>query len=133
VEQSSDPISCVPGCHAPVPTQLQMERLCVLHFLLGLEHTCADMRRETVVGGSSAARRTEIAFQVKAMAEKLSHVALISPALTDEMKKRVLTALLTLMNLQESLDRSTMRNAPGPKSVKPAAASPFPRLAIVHG
>lgn len=133
MEQSGQPISCLPGCHTPVPAELVTEKLCVLHFLLSIEHACAGMRRETVIGGSSAVRRTEIAAQLKATAEKLSHVALISPALTDEMKKRVLTTFLTLMNLQESLDRSTARNKPGPQSIKPAAGRPLTTLAIAHG
>lgn len=91
------------------------------------------MRRETVIGGSSAVRRSEIAAHVKGTAEKLSHVAVISPPLTDEMKMRVLTTFLTLMNLQESLDRSTTRNAPGPESVRPATARPLTTLAVAHG
>jgi hypothetical protein len=133
VEQRGQPISCLPGCHAPVPAELATEKLCVLHFLLSIEHACAGMRREIVGGGSSAMRRTEIAAQVKATAEKLSHVALISPPLTDEMKKRVLTTFLTLMNQQESLDRSTTRNKPGPQSTKPAAGRPLTTLAVANG
>lgn len=91
------------------------------------------MRRETVIGGSSPVRRSEIGTYVKGTAEKLSHVAVISPPLTDEMKKRVLTTFLTLMNLQESLDRSTARNAPGPVSVRPSAARALTTPAIAHG
>jgi hypothetical protein len=121
VEKRGQPISCLPGCHTPVPAELETEKLCVLHFLLSVEHTCAGMRR------------SEIAAHVKGTAEKLSHVAVISPPLTDEMKKRVLTTFLTLMNLQESLDRSTTRNAPGPESVSPAAARSLTTLAVAHG
>ena len=105
----------------------------MLHFLLSVEHACADMRRETVIGGSSAMRRSEITAHVKSTAEKLSRVAVTSPPLTDEMKMRVLTTFLTLMNLQESLDRSATRNAPGPQSVRPAAARPLATLAVAHG
>jgi hypothetical protein len=133
VEQRGQAISCLPGCHTLVPAELEAERLCVLHFLWSVEHTCAGMRRETVVGGSSAVRRSEIAAHVKATAEKLSHVALISPPLADEMKKRVLTTFLTLMNLQESLDRSTARNAPRPQSVNQSADRPLTTLAVAHG
>jgi hypothetical protein len=116
-----------------VPAELEAEKLCVLHFLLSVEHTCAGMRRETVVGGSSAVRRSEIAAGVKATAEKLSHIAVISPPLTDEMKKRVLTTFLTLMNLQESLDRSTTPYAPRPESVRPTAARPLTTIAVGRG
>jgi hypothetical protein len=91
------------------------------------------MRRETVIGGSSAVRRCEIAAHVKGTAEKLSHIAVISPPLTDEMKKRVLTAFLTLMNLQESLERSTTRTAAGPQPIRPAGSLRFTTLARAHG
>jgi hypothetical protein len=133
VKESGQPISCLPGCHTPVPAELETEKLCVLHFLLSIEHTCASLRRETVIGGSSVMRQFEITAHVKGTAEKLSHVAVISPPLTDEMKMRVLTTFLTLMNLHESLDRSTKRNAPGPECVRPAAARPLTKHAVAHG
>ena len=133
MKESGQPISCLPGCHAPVPAELETEKLCVLHFLLSVERTCAGMRRETVIGGSSPVRRSEIAAHVRGTAEKLSHVAVISPPLTDEMKRRVLTTFLTLMNLQESLDRSTTRNAPEFESVRPAVARPLTTLAVARG
>ena len=133
MKESGQTISCLPGCHTPVPAELETEKLCVLHFLLSVERTCASMRRETVIGGSSAMRRSEITAHVKGTAEKLSHVALTSPPLTDEMKMRVLTTFLTLMNLQESLDRVTTRKAPGPESQTPAMARPLTTLAVAHG
>ncbi|HXJ16770.1 MAG TPA: hypothetical protein VNM68_06185 [Candidatus Polarisedimenticolia bacterium] len=102
-------LSCLPGCHTPVPRELEAERLCVLHYILSVERACSGMRRETVIGGSNPARQSEIGSYVKTTAEKLSHVAVVSPPLSDEMKKRVLTTFLTLMNLRESLDRSTRR------------------------
>jgi hypothetical protein len=116
-----------------VPAELEAEKLCVLHFLQSIEHTCAGMRRETVIGGSTAVRRSEIEAHVKGTAEKLSRVAVISPPLTDEMKKRILTTFLTLMNLRESLDRSTARNAPGPQTVSPTAARALTALVIARG
>lgn len=133
VTERGQQISCLPGCHTPVPAELETEQLCVPHFLLSVEHTCAGMRRETVIGGCSAGRRSEIEAYVKGTAEKLSHVAVMSPTLTDEMKKRVLTTFLTLMNLQEGLDRSTTRNAPGPISVRPSAARGLTTPAVAHG
>lgn len=91
------------------------------------------MRRETVIDGSNAMRRSEIATHVKRTAEKLSRVALISPALTDDLKKRVLSTFLILMNLQESLDRSKVRNAPGPESATQKATRSPGRLAAARG
>jgi hypothetical protein len=125
--------SCQPGCHTPVPAELEIEQLCVPHFLLSVEHTCAGMRRETVIGGCSAGRRSEIGAYVKGTAEKLSQVAVISPPLTDEMKKRVLTTFLTLMNLHEGLDRSTTRNTPGSVSIRPSAPRRLTIPAVAHG
>jgi len=108
-------LACLPGCHTPVPRELEAERLCALHYIQSVERDCSRMRRETVTGGSSAARQSEIGIYVKATAEKLSHVAVVSPPLSDEMKKRVLTTFLTLMNLRESLDRSTRPSASQPR------------------
>jgi hypothetical protein len=101
-----------------VPHELEAERLCVLHYILSVERACSGMRRETVINGSSAARQSEIGRYVMATAEKLSHVAIVSPPLSDEMKKRVLSTFLTLMNLRESLDRSTRRSASEPRSAR---------------
>lgn len=130
--ESGQHVSCLPGCCTLVPTELEAERLCVLHFLLSVDRACSGMRRETVIGGCGSGRRSEIGAYVRGTAERLSRVALISPPLTDEMKKRVLTTFLTLMNLQESLDRSTTRNAPGPASVRSAAVRPIAARAVGH-
>jgi hypothetical protein len=84
----------------------------VIHFILGIDHDCADLRREVAMGKASASRQSEIAAYVKATAMKLTEVATGRVRLSDELKKRVLTTLLTLMNLQESLDRSANRATP---------------------
>jgi hypothetical protein len=125
--------ACLPGCHTPVPTELESDRLCVQHFMTSVERACAGMRRETIQVASNATRRIEIGIYVKSTAEKLSRVAVVSPPLSDEMKKRVLTTFMTLMNLQESLDRSMQRNAPGPVPARPNAARQLRLPAIVHG
>jgi hypothetical protein len=96
-------------CQVPVPPELDAECLCVLHFILGIDHDCADLRRETAMGKTSAERQAEIASYVKATAMKLTEVATSRLRLSDELKKRILTTFLTLMNLQESLDRSNNR------------------------
>lgn len=67
------------------------------------------MRREALLVKQSTARRTEISNYVKTTAVKLSEVATGSLRLSDELKKRVLTTFLTLMNVQESIERSTSR------------------------
>lgn len=102
-------VSCKRGCKAAVPKELETESICVLHFVLGIENTCNEMRREAAMELATAVRRCEIESYVKATALKLSDVSTSSTRLSDELKKRVLTTFLTLMNLQESLDRSSRR------------------------
>lgn len=98
-------------CQVPVPQELATESLCVVHFILGIEHDCAELRRETALGKTSPERQSEIASYVKATAMKLTEVATGRLRLSDELKKRILTTFLTLMNVQESLDRSANRSA----------------------
>jgi hypothetical protein len=96
-------------CQIPVPQELETELLCVQHFLLGIEHDCSELRRETALGKTTATRQTEIATYVKSTAMKLTQVATGRLRLSDDYKKRILTTFLTLMNLQESLDRAANR------------------------
>ena len=98
-------------CQVPVPQELQGEHLCVVHFILGIEHDCSELRRENAMGKTSAERQSEIATYVKTTAMRLTQVATGRLRLSDELKKRILTTFLTLMNLQESLDRSANRSA----------------------
>lgn len=97
--------SRLPGCQAPVPPELEVERLCVLHFIQGIEQACTEMRREIARGWPSTTRQSEIANYLKTTGTKLSCVTTGSLRLSDELKKRVLTTHLTLMILRESLDR----------------------------
>ncbi len=97
-------------CQVPVPLELQGDRLCVVHFILGIEHDCSELRRENAMGKTIAERQSEIADYVKTTAMRLTQVATGRLRLSDELKKRILTTFLTLMNLQESLDRSANRS-----------------------
>jgi hypothetical protein len=96
-------------CQVPVPQELETEVLCVQHFLTTIEHDCSELRREIAIGKTMPPRQAEIADWVKATANKLTGVAIGRLRLSDEYKKRILTTFLTLMNLQESLDRSANR------------------------
>ena len=109
-------------CQVPVPQELSDEHLCVIHFLIAIDHDCADLRREVAQGKSSVERQSEIAAYVKATAMKLTVVATSRLRLSDELKKRILTTFLTLMNLQESLDRSANR-ASFIRELRPAVMS----------
>lgn len=108
--EPSRKVSCTQDCcKAPVPTELELERLCVLHFIATIENTCTEMRRETAMDRTPTSRRSEMADYIKTTAMKLSFVATGSARLTDDTKKRILTTFMTLMNLQENIDRSTNR------------------------
>jgi hypothetical protein len=108
VEPNSSPIR-VCWCQMPVPQELQAEGLCILHFIQGIDHDCAELRREIAQGKTSPDRQAQIVAYVKTTAMNLTEVATGRVRLSDEWKKRVLTTFLSLMNLQESLDRSANR------------------------
>jgi hypothetical protein len=94
-----------PGCGTLVPAELDTEAYCVSHFLLSAEKACAEIRRESTTGESSAARRAEFESYVAASAMKLALMGTGNARLSDEIKKRVLTTFHTLMILRENLDR----------------------------
>src|ERR1700722_6646858 len=123
--------SCLKGCKASVPRELEAEQICVQHFMFDIESACAVMRREAAMEGASTTRRREIEDYVKSTALKLSDVATGSARLSDDLKKRVLTTMLTLMNLQESLDRSAARFV----QIRPPqrAVEKIPRPALMLG
>jgi len=107
------PAACTtPGCKTEVPAGLDAERLCVLHFTLTVEKACSEMRRETVLGNASHARQVEIIRYIADHGEMLARVATSGLHLPDEMKARILSTFLTLMNLRENLDRAALRQPP---------------------
>lgn len=101
------------GCKAHVPAALAERKLCVLHFTLSLEQACAEMRRETALGNASHERQREIIGYISDNGEMLARVATSGLPLMDDMKARILSTFLTLMNLRENLDRSALRQPPG--------------------
>jgi hypothetical protein len=106
--------SCqIAGCKNDVPPALTDQRLCVLHFTLSLEAGCADMRRETALGKAPQERQREIMRFITEHGERLARVATSGLHLTDDLKARILSTFLTLMNLRENLDRASMRTPPG--------------------
>jgi hypothetical protein len=126
---SSSP-SCLQGCKASIPRELATEQICVQHYILGIENECSVMRREAAMEGANIARRREIESYIKTTALKLSDVATGSARLSDDMKKRVLTTMLTLMNLQESLDRSTARFVQIRPPQRAVETAPHPALML---
>ena len=103
----------ISGCKHDVPPALVEQKLCVLHFTLSLESSCAEMRRETALGNTPHERQREIMGFITEHGEKLARVATSGLHLTDDLKARVLSTFLTLMNLRENLDRAAMRTPTG--------------------
>jgi hypothetical protein len=101
------------SCKTDVPPALAELSVCVLHFTLAVEQVCAEMRRETVLGKAPHARQTEIMHYISEQGEVLARVATSGLHLADEMKARILSTVLTLMNLRENLDRASLRQSPG--------------------
>jgi hypothetical protein len=87
-----------------------------MHFTLGVEKDCAEMRRETVLGRAPHERQVEIIQYIAARGELLARTATSGLHLPDEMKARILNTFLTLMNLRENLDRAALRQPIGRSS-----------------
>jgi len=103
----------ISGCKHDVPAALGEYNLCILHFTLSLESSCAEMRRETALGNTPQERQREIMRFITSHGECLARVATSGLHLTDDLKARVLSTFLTLMNLRENLDRAAMRTPTG--------------------
>jgi hypothetical protein len=85
--------------------------MCVLHFTLFIEQECAEMRRETALGKANHDRQVEFIQKIAGRGETLVHVATSGFPMTDEIKARILSTLLTLMNCRENIDRAAMRQS----------------------
>jgi len=103
--QNQHIIYCPLGCKRAIPLELRTENLCVLHFIQSIEQGCSIMRREVSIEKVSAARTLEIQSYIKSTAMKLSEIATGGTPLSDELKNRILTNLLAMMNLRDSVDR----------------------------
>jgi hypothetical protein len=101
------------GCKSSVPTALESEKLCILHFTMGIELSCAGMRRETALGRTPRERQLEIISYIAECGELLARVSTAGLHLPDELKARILNTFLTLMNLRENLDRAALRQPLG--------------------
>ncbi len=91
----------------------------MLHFILRVEQSCAEMRRETVLGRASHDRQLEIISYIADHGEMLARAATCGLHLADEMKARILSTFLTLINLRENLDRAAMRTPIGRTGASP--------------
>jgi len=108
------PTNCqITGCKSTAPAALAEQQLCVLHYTLSVEGSCAEMRRETAMGNAPNERLKEIMKFLTENGERLARVATSGMSLTDDLKARILSTFLTLMNLRENLDRASMRGSVG--------------------
>src|SRR3981189_1630486 len=107
----------ISGCKNEAPQAIAEQRLCVLHFTLSLEASCAEMRRETALGNAPQDRQRDILKFITTNGESLARVATSGLHLTDDLKARVLSTFLTLMNLRENLDRASMRTPAGRRGI----------------
>src|SRR5499427_1617031 len=103
----------IAGCKGHTPPALAEQQLCVLHFTLSLEASCSEMRRETALGNAPHDRQREIMRFITENGERLARVATSGLHLTDDLKARILSTFLTLMNLRENLDRAALRTPTG--------------------
>jgi hypothetical protein len=101
------------GCKNQVPRALEPPQMCLLHFMLMVEKSCGEIRRETVYGKTPQARQIEIIEYIAQHGEMLTRAATSGVALADETKARVLNTFLTLINLRENLDRAALRQPVG--------------------
>ncbi len=99
------------GCRVSVPAGQATERLCVLHFTLFIEQECDEMRRQSALGNANHERQAEFMQKISGRGEALVRVATSGFPMSDELKARILSTLLTLMNCRENLDRAAMRQS----------------------
>jgi hypothetical protein len=85
--------------------------MCVLHYTLFIEQECAEMRRESNLGNTSHDRQVDFMNRIATRGETLVRVATSGFSMSDEIKARVLSTLLTLMNCRENMDRAAMRQS----------------------
>jgi hypothetical protein len=101
------------ACKATVPSALDSEKVCVLHFAIAIDQACSEMRRETVLGNATHDRQAEIMLYISQRGELLARAATSGLHMPDELKARVLNTFLILMNLRENLDRAALRQPVG--------------------
>jgi hypothetical protein len=119
---------CRSRCEAPVPAQLELVGLCVSHFTSGIENTCSELHREIALNLLTAERQTEVANYIGECASLLARLA-ANLCVSDDLKRRILSTFLSLMNLRETLEHATSRLTPNLRVPKSSATlSPFVSL-----
>ena len=91
-------------CETPVPPELKAVGRCVAHFIASVEEACAHIHREMVLRGADVERQAAVASYMSESAQLLAQVS-SNLRLSDDLKPRILSSFLCLMNLRERLDR----------------------------
>jgi hypothetical protein len=94
-----------------VPSGMATENLCVMHFTLFIEQECAEIRRAMALATATHEQQVEFMQKIAGRGSALVNVATSGFHTSDELKARILSTLLTLMNCRENIDRAAMRHA----------------------
>lgn len=105
----------VSRCSGLVPSELDSVGLCVLHYTMKIEQNCGNLHRQIALRGATPERRSEVGVYIGECALLLARVS-SNLCLSDELKRRVLSTFLSLMNLREKIERA--ESYPEPRSVR---------------
>lgn len=124
IPEMSSQRCCDCRCETPVPPGLTSVGRCVTHFIASVEEACAQMHREMVLRGADAERQAVVARYISESAQLVARVSSDLP-LSDDLKPRILSSFLCLMNLREKLDRvrSVQRQPSGSAAVASSAVA----------
>jgi hypothetical protein len=113
-------------CTAPVPAELESACLCVYHFTIEVEQSCVEMHRQIALGVATAERQAQVATYIGERSLLLAFIT-SNLCLSDDLKRRVLSTFLSLMNLRENLDRASGHCVPALRATR-SATSPTPAV-----
>jgi hypothetical protein len=105
-------------CNVVVPSELDSAGLCVLHFTMKIEQNCAELHRQIALRGATLERRSEVTVYIGECALILARIS-SNLCLSDELKRRVLSTFLSLMNLREKIERA--ESYPEPRAARRSA------------
>jgi hypothetical protein len=115
---------CIPRCKLPVPAELDSVGLCVYHFTLSVEESCAEMHRQVALRKATAERRAEMATYISGCALLLARVT-SNLCLSDALKRRILCTFQSLMNLRDNLERAPGGGVPEVQIHTPGLSLPL--------
>jgi len=110
-------------CETLVPSELDSVGLCVLHFTLNIEQNCAELHRQIALRGATQERQAAVAIYIRERASLLALIA-CNLCLSDDLKRRMLSTFLSLMNLRDRIAHPASYPEPraSRRSVVPAEA-----------